>query len=83
MEQIRDVDNQKTSTISSKELHEWLREIPANKQVMILDTCSAGAVAEELVSKRDLTADQIRAELAALGVTIEDHGDGSAWRRTS
>ena len=35
-------------------------------------------------SARDYaTADRIRAELAALGVTIEDHGDGSAWRRTS
>ena len=35
-------------------------------------------------SSRDyVTADQIRAELAALGVTVEDHADGSAWRRTS
>ena len=35
-------------------------------------------------SARDYaTADQICAELAALGVTVEDHGDGSAWRRTS
>ena len=28
------------------------------------------------------TADQIRAELAALGVTVEDGADGSTWRRT-
>ena len=28
------------------------------------------------------TADRIRAELAALGITVEDHADGSAWRRT-
>lgn len=28
------------------------------------------------------TADRIRAELAALGVTVEDRADGSAWRRT-
>tara|TARA_B100000676_G_C18048097_1_gene829288 strand:- start:789 stop:2171 length:1383 start_codon:yes stop_codon:yes gene_type:complete len=31
---------------------------------------------------RDYTlADRIRAELAALGITVEDHADGSAWRR--
>ena len=28
------------------------------------------------------TADRIRAELAALGVTVGDHADGPAWRRT-
>ena len=28
------------------------------------------------------TADRIRAELASLGVTVEDRADGSAWRRT-
>ena len=28
-------------------------------------------------------ADQIRAELAALGVTVEGHADGSAWRTTT
>jgi len=28
------------------------------------------------------TADRIRAELAALGITVEDRADGSAWRRT-
>ncbi len=34
-------------------------------------------------SARDFaTADQIRDELTALGVTVEDHADGSAWRRS-
>ena len=34
-------------------------------------------------SARDYaTADRIRAELASLGVTVEDRADGSAWRRT-
>lgn len=28
------------------------------------------------------TADRIRTELAALGITVEDRADGSAWRRT-
>ncbi len=34
-------------------------------------------------SARDYaTADRIRAELAALGIAVEDRADGSAWRRT-
>ena len=34
-------------------------------------------------SARDYaTADRIRAELASLGITVEDRADGSAWRRT-
>ncbi len=34
-------------------------------------------------SARDFgTADRIRAELAELGITVEDGADGSAWRRT-
>ncbi len=61
MAQIRDKDNQKTATLSSREIKEIMQSIPANKQVMILDTCAAGAMIKELMSKRDLTADQIRA----------------------
>jgi len=34
-------------------------------------------------SARDFaTADRIRAELASLGVTVEDSSSGSVWRRT-
>lgn len=34
-------------------------------------------------SARDFTtADRIRAELATLGIAVEDRADGSAWRRT-
>ena len=58
---IKDPKKQKQVTISSKELHQYLKGIPANKQVMILDTCASGAVANDLVTKRDLSADQIRA----------------------
>ena len=51
------------------------------------DTVKIERLVEERFAARSArdyaTADQIRAELAALGVTIEDHGDGSAWRRTS
>jgi hypothetical protein len=55
------------STVSSSELFEWLREpvktMPL-KQVVILDTCAAGAAGDELKKlavKRDVPPDQRRA----------------------
>jgi hypothetical protein len=47
--------------ITSDELVEWLKQIPALKQVMVLDTCAAGAFATKLVEQRAIPADQIRA----------------------
>ena len=48
-------------SITSEELTDWTKQIPALKQVMILDTCDAGAAAAKLVEKRDIPADQVRA----------------------
>jgi hypothetical protein len=48
-------------SVTSDELQEWLNKVPATKQVMILDTCAAGAAAVKLVEKRDISGDQIRA----------------------
>jgi hypothetical protein len=47
--------------ITSEELQRWITQIPTLKQVMILDTCAAGAAAGKLVDKRDISSDQIRA----------------------
>ena len=47
--------------VSSEELAEWTRQIPALKQVMVLDTCAAGAAAVKLTEKREVSGDQIRA----------------------
>jgi len=47
--------------ITSEELVDWIKKIPATHQVMILDTCAAGAAAARLVEKRDVPSDQIRA----------------------
>lgn len=47
--------------VSSDELVDWIRTIPAVHQAMILDTCAAGAAAQRIVEKRDVPADQIRA----------------------
>jgi WD40 repeat protein/uncharacterized caspase-like protein len=49
------------TTISSEELTDWIRDIPALKRAMILDTCAAGAVEASLVKPRDLSPDQIKA----------------------
>lgn len=49
------------TVITSEELTDWVKAIKALKQVMILDTCAAGAAAAKLVEKRDVSSDQIRA----------------------
>jgi WD40 repeat protein len=49
------------TTITSEELADWTKEIPAQHQVLILDTCAAGAAAGKLSEKRDISGDQIRA----------------------
>ena len=48
-------------SVSSKELKDLMKQNKALKQVLILDTCAAGALSNSLVAKRDLPSDQIRA----------------------
>jgi WD40 repeat protein len=49
------------TAISSEEFAEWMKLVPALHQVMIIDTCAAGAAAEKLVEKREVPGDQVRA----------------------
>jgi len=49
------------TTISTDDLLKWIRQIPALKQVIILDTCAAGAAEGKLVKERNVSGDQIRA----------------------
>ena len=49
------------AAVTSDELVDWIKKIPALHQVMILDTCAAGAAAVKLVEKRDVPGDQVRA----------------------
>ena len=52
------------AAVSSEELKEWCKRIRALKQVIILDTCAAGAANQELLKlaeRRELSPDQIRA----------------------
>jgi WD40 repeat protein len=61
----RDSGLREFSTVSSAELKEWLsRKNMPLKQVIILDTCAAGAALDEMVKladRRSLSPDQIRA----------------------
>jgi hypothetical protein len=49
------------TTVSSEELVQWIKEIPASKKALVLDTCAAGAAAESLKTRKDVPSDQIRA----------------------
>jgi WD40 repeat protein/uncharacterized caspase-like protein len=49
------------TAISSEELTALVRQIPALKQVLILDTCAAGRLVEKLTEKRTVPSSQIRA----------------------
>jgi WD40 repeat protein len=48
--------------ISSSELTEWIKTVPALKQVMIVDACHAGQVVNDLLaSRKDVNTTQVRA----------------------
>lgn len=49
------------TALSSGQLAEWVKNVPALKQVLILDTCHGGAAAADLIAHRDIPSDQIRA----------------------
>ena len=50
-----------STAVSSKELTELLKLVPAQKQVLILDTCASGKLVEKLMEKRDVPGSQVRA----------------------
>ena len=55
---------EKEVAISTDELNGWMRNIKANKQVLILDACNSGQatnIAQDIITKRDMPADQVRA----------------------
>jgi hypothetical protein len=58
---FRDKAVRRQYALSSEELTEWFKQVPALKQVLILDTCAAGAAARNLMDHRELSADQVRA----------------------
>ncbi len=49
------------NTISTNEWVEWLKGIPALKQVMIIDACGSGKAVDNLLAARDVESSQIKA----------------------
>src|SRR6202021_1306701 len=58
---LKDPVVRQQNAFSSAELTELLKKIPAQKQVLILDTCASGKALERLTEKRDVPASQVRA----------------------
>jgi WD40 repeat protein len=58
---LSDKKSRDAMTISSDELAELMKRNKALKQVLILDTCAAGAATTSLAGKRNLPSDQIKA----------------------
>lgn len=61
MTALADPDVLELWTVTSSELVDWIKQIPALKQVMLLDTCAAGSAAAKLMEHRDMSGDQVRA----------------------
>ena len=60
-EAYRDEQIRKETTISTNEWVAWLKDIPALKQVMILDACGSGKAVDNLIAMRDIEPSQIKA----------------------
>ncbi len=58
---LKDPAIREQSTLSSDELTKLLINIPALKQVMVLDTCASGRLIEDLTKKRAIEGSTIRA----------------------
>ena len=48
------------TAISSRELTEWIKQVPALKQTLLLDTCAAARLVQKLSEKKDIPSSQIR-----------------------
>ncbi len=59
--ELTDPEIRRRTAVTSEELTEWIKEIAALKQVMVLDTCAAGAIEERLTLARAVPSDHLRA----------------------
>jgi WD40 repeat protein len=61
-ENLSDPEIRTNYAISSSELTEWIKAIPAHKQVMVIDACNSGKMVQDLAAgSKDLSSTQIRA----------------------
>ena len=49
------------ATLSSQELVEMFKKVPALKQVLMIDACASGKVVDNLIAKRDIESGTLRA----------------------
>jgi hypothetical protein len=76
---ISDPEVRRQRTITSDDLVEWIKVIPANKQAVMLDTCAAGAAQDQLITlARAATGDAVRAIELAMDRTGSHFLMGSA-----
>lgn len=60
--ELEDEDVRMNQTISSEELTDWIKDIPVEKQVLIIDACASGQAIEDiLMAQKNVTSGQIRA----------------------
>jgi hypothetical protein len=59
--QLADPGLRASTAISSAQLTSLVNQIPALKQVLVLDTCAAGRFIDKLTEKRNVSSTQIRA----------------------
>ncbi len=57
--ELRDPAVRRSTAISSRELTELIKGVPALKQVLILDTCSSGRLIQDLSERRDISSSQV------------------------
>jgi WD40 repeat protein len=60
-ESFSDPALRKSQAISTEEFTDWLNDIHALKQIMIIDACGSGKAVDNLMAKRDIESSQIRA----------------------
>jgi uncharacterized caspase-like protein len=58
---LADKEWRERNCLTSTELTESFKRIAANKQVMVLDTCAAGAAVGDLMKNREIDAEAVRA----------------------
>ncbi len=56
-----DSDDMQSKAVSSQELTEWIKAVPAQKRVLIMDTCAAGRLIEKMAATRNVSSSQDRA----------------------
>jgi len=60
-ESFSDPAIRESTTISSTDLTELIKKVPALKQVLIIDACASGKAVDNLMAKRDISSSTLRA----------------------